>query len=72
MSPARRELIETLLELSAAWPEVRFGQLVANLATLAGGSSPGDMWDMEDDVLLAAAKQQLEHFAPEALAAAAS
>lgn len=70
MSSARRELIETLLELSAAWPDVRFGQLVANLVTLAGGSSPGEMWDMADEVLLAAAKQQLEHFSPEALAAA--
>ena len=41
---------------------MRFGQLIANLATLARGLSAEGLWDAGDDELLAAAKKQLEHF----------
>ena len=60
--PARQELLAVLAELSAACPEMRFGQLIANLATLARGLTAEGLWDVEDEELLAAAKKQLEHF----------
>ena len=60
--PIRQELLAVLTELSAACPEMRFGQLIANLSTLARGLSAEGLWDAEDDELLAAAKTQLEYF----------
>jgi hypothetical protein len=41
---------------------MRFGQLIANLATLARGLSAEGLWDAEDEELLAAAKKQLAYF----------
>lgn len=60
--PVRQELIAVLTELSAACPEMRFGQLIANLSTLAKGLSE-DLWDVEDDELVEAARKQLAYFA---------
>jgi len=59
MSPTRLELLETLSELSEQFPEVRLGQLISNLATLAKGPRIEAIWDVEDKDLLEAAKQQL-------------
>ena len=58
----RRELLRVLDELSAQCPDVRFGQLMANLATLAKGPIVEAIWDAEDEELLQAARQQLEIF----------
>jgi hypothetical protein len=58
-SPARRELLRILDELSARMPEVRLGQLVSNLAYAARGPTQEAVWDVEDEELLAAAKEQL-------------
>ena len=58
----RRELLRVLDELSAQCPDVRFGQLLANLATLAKGPTVEALWDAEDEELLQAARQQLEIF----------
>jgi len=58
----RDELLAVLSELSTACPEMRFGQLIANLATLARGPSAEGLWDVEDAELLAAAKKQLAYF----------
>jgi hypothetical protein len=62
MNPTRQELLTVLAELSAACPEMRFGQLVANLSTLARGLSAESLWDAEDDEMLAAARRQLAYF----------
>lgn len=62
ISPVRQELLRVLAELSAACPEMRFGQLIANLSTLARGLSAEGLWDAEDEELLAAARQQLAYF----------
>lgn len=62
ISPVRQELLRGLTELSAACPEMRFGQLIANLSTLARGLSAEGLWDAEDEELLAAARQQLAYF----------
>jgi hypothetical protein len=58
----RRELLRVLDELSAQCPDVRFGQLLANLATLAKGPTVEAIWDAEDEELLQAARRQLEIF----------
>ena len=61
-SEIRRELLRVLDELSTQCPDVRFGQLIANLATLAKGPTVEAIWDAEDEELLQAARQQLAIF----------
>lgn len=58
----RTQLLTTLAELSLACPQMRFGQLIANLSTLANGSDGNNQWDVDDEELLRAARQQLEYF----------
>jgi hypothetical protein len=58
----RRELLHILGELSEQCPEVRLGQLLANLRTLAKGPTVEAIWDVEDEELLEAARRQLEVF----------
>jgi hypothetical protein len=60
---ARQELLAVLAELSAASSEMRFGQLIANLATLARGLSTEGLWDAEDSELLDESREQLRYFA---------
>ena len=61
-APLRQELLAVLAELSAVCPEMRFGQLIANLSTLAKGLSAEGLWDAEDEELLTAARKQLAYF----------
>jgi hypothetical protein len=58
----RQELLAVLTDLSDICPEMRFGQLIANLSTLAKGLSAEGLWDAEDEELLAAARKQLAYF----------
>jgi hypothetical protein len=62
INKTRLELLEILNELSEQFPEVRFGQLISNLATLAKGPKVEAIWDADDKELLEAAKRQLETF----------
>ena len=62
MTTARAELLRVLADLSEACPEMRMGQLIANLATLARGAAVEAVWDAEDEELLEAARRQLEVF----------
>ena len=55
----RDELLTKLKRISELAPEVRFGQLTANLANLAGGPWDQTLWDLEDEQLLGAAEQLL-------------
>ncbi len=55
----RDELLQCLRMLRDESPELRFGQLIANLAVVARGAEESAVWDMEDDELLAAAHRQL-------------
>jgi hypothetical protein len=48
--------LETISELA---PDVRFGQLIANLAFLAAGPWDQTLWDLEDEQLLLAIHQHL-------------
>ena len=54
------ELIESLSELRRALPMMRLGQLIANMATVARGATPGAIWEAEDEELLAAIRWQLQ------------
>jgi hypothetical protein len=56
---SRADLLSTLSELQKHYPEWRFGQLIANLA----GWADRDVWEVEDDQLLQAARQHLESLA---------
>lgn len=55
------ELLTVLAELREQAPDIRFGQLVANLATLARNPEPESVWDVDDAELLTAAKQLLQN-----------
>jgi hypothetical protein len=62
MTTTRRELLRLLADLSAEAPDLRLGQLVANLATLAHGARVEAIWDAEDEELVAAAERLLNHY----------
>jgi hypothetical protein len=57
----RSEILRLLEQLSDLTPDVRFGQLVANLSYLAVGPTAEAIWDMEDEQLLCAIKQHIEN-----------
>ncbi len=58
----KREILEALSGLIEHAPDVRFGQLIANLAVIARGPAPEAVWDMEDDELLLAVKGLIEDY----------
>ncbi len=62
ISPVRRQVLDILAELSELAPDVRLGQLIANLSYLARGLSTESIWDMEDEELLQAARKHLEQW----------
>lgn len=55
----RTDILSALSELSRLCPNFRFGQLVVNLAYMARGHENAAIWDVEDDELLAAAREFL-------------
>jgi hypothetical protein len=59
-SERRVALLEAIAELCRRYPDWRLGQLVANVA----GWADQDIWDVEDDQLLAAAELHLRQPAP--------
>jgi hypothetical protein len=70
ISATRQEILRQLQRLSELAPEVRFGQLIANLAFLAAGPWDETLWNLEDDQLLTAIQQHIvdlearqQHFA---------
>jgi hypothetical protein len=50
--PDPRALLDTLSELAELSPDVRFGQLLANLGFLAETRGGQSLWDVEDPELL--------------------
>jgi len=56
----RQEILRLLGQISELAPDVRFGQLIANLSYLALGPTSEAIWDMEDSDLLAALRQHLD------------
>jgi hypothetical protein len=62
IDPSRREVLDVLAELSEVVPEVRLGQLMVNLSYLARGLTNEAIRDMEDEELLAAAREHLQQW----------
>ena len=60
ISATRAEVPRLLAELSESLPEMRFGQLVANLSYLGREYTNEAIWDIEDAELLATARQMLK------------
>ena len=52
------DLLAALAEVRAIFPDWRMGQMIANLTQAAGRE--GDVWDVEDEELLAAARRLIE------------
>jgi hypothetical protein len=65
----RQELLRVLGELGEQAPDVRFGQLLANLSYMAKSYSAEAIWDVEDEELLEAAKTHLGELASRHVAA---
>ncbi len=59
MSPQREEILRLLARLSDLTPDVRFGQLIANLSYLAVAPTVEAIWDMEDEQLLDAIRRHI-------------
>jgi hypothetical protein len=59
ITPQRQEILRLLERLSELTPDVRFGQLIANLSYLAIGPTNEAIWDMEDEQLLTAVRQHI-------------
>jgi len=59
IDPTRQELLNNIERLSELAPDLRLGQLVANLAFHAAGPWDRTLWDVEDDQLLDAVRQQI-------------
>jgi hypothetical protein len=59
IDPMRQEILQQLARLSELAPDVRFGQMIANLAFLAAGPWDQTLWDLKDEQLLAAIHQHL-------------
>ena len=57
ISNERVEVPRLLSNLCELTPDVRFGQLIANLSYLAIGPTAEAIWEMEDDQLIKAIKQ---------------
>ena len=55
----RDELLRVLSRFGDHAPDLRFGQLIANLAFLARTSGASDVWEVEDEELLVAARSHL-------------
>jgi hypothetical protein len=55
----RQEILMLLERLSELAPDVRFGQLIANLSYRAVAPSTEAIWDMEDEQLLVAIRNQI-------------
>lgn len=56
----RQEILRLLERLSELTPDVRFGQLIANLSYLAVAPTNEAIWDMEDEQLAAAIRQHID------------
>ena len=59
-SPQRLDLLTVIAKLSQRYPDWRLGQLVANVA----GWADHEIWDVEDEQLLEAARLHLEQLTP--------
>ena len=59
ITPQRQEILRLLERLSELTPDVRFGQLMANMSYLALGPTTEAIWNMADEQLLAAMRKHI-------------
>ena len=57
IEPTHQEILTRLARLSELAPDMRFGQLIANLAFMAAGPWNQTLWDLEDAPLFGAVRQ---------------
>ena len=57
----RQDLLRLIEEMSEGYPEFRLGQLIANLAFWARGDQEGAVWNIEDEELMVAAREQIRN-----------
>jgi hypothetical protein len=63
IDPIRQEILAHLERVSELAPDVRLGQLIANLAFLASGPWDQSLWDLEDARLLEVLRQHVSDLA---------
>ena len=56
-SSTRRELLDRLDRVGELAPDLRFGQLIADVTFLAAGPWDRSLWDVGDEELLSAVRQ---------------
>ena len=54
------EILNALTKLMIKYPQMRFGQIVTNVAYWAVGSTSNALWDVSDEEWLTSAKTHLE------------
>lgn len=59
IAPVQQTLLEKLTRICELSPDMRFGQLVATLEFVAGDFTDQSIWDVEDEILLAAFDKHL-------------
>lgn len=52
MNKTREDLLKALEDLGNRYPDMRFGQLVANAAQWSAGPTKTAVWEVEDEKLL--------------------
>ena len=62
ISSERQEALRVFSEIAELVPDVRLGQLMANLSYMARGLTNAAIWDMEDAELLNVARKHLEEW----------
>jgi hypothetical protein len=60
INPVRSEILELLVRLGELTPDVRFGQLIANLSYQAVAPTVEAVWEMEDEQLLDAIRTHID------------
>ncbi len=48
LEPIREHLLELLTRISRTYPEMRMGQLIANLCSMTSEDGDDHIWDIED------------------------
>ena len=64
IEPTRQEILTRLARLSELAPDMRFGQLIANLTFMAAGPWDQTLWDLEDEQLIEAIRQMEADLSP--------
>ena len=60
MKAERNELLSLMAELSRIYPDMRFGQLVTNVAQWAKGPIVSAAWDVTDQEMIEAARTNIQ------------